>query len=150
MEEPAIGILNARRTMAISTVRPDGWPQTTIVGYANEGWTLHFVIFRRSQKFTNIAHDDRVSVAIGEEPADIREAKAVFASGRAKEVTNPSEREHAWRVLASRHPNLVGRTMQDAAVAAIMSVDCEHVSALDYTKGLGHADALHLSGQGPI
>jgi hypothetical protein len=37
MEAKAISILNAHRTMAISTLRPDGWPQTTIVGYGMTG-----------------------------------------------------------------------------------------------------------------
>ena len=40
MEQPAISILNSNRIMTIATVRPDGWPQTTMVGYANEGWRL--------------------------------------------------------------------------------------------------------------
>ena len=42
MEQPAIAILNANRIMAISTVRPDGWPQTTVVGYANRGFDIFF------------------------------------------------------------------------------------------------------------
>ncbi|MBV8908539.1 MAG: pyridoxamine 5'-phosphate oxidase family protein, partial [Sphingomonas sp.] len=57
MEHPAITILNANRIMAISTVRPDGWPQTTIVGYANRGFDIHFLIFRGSQKYANLQHD---------------------------------------------------------------------------------------------
>ena len=36
MEQPAIGILNSNRIMTIATVRPDGWPQATIVGYATK------------------------------------------------------------------------------------------------------------------
>ena len=55
MEQPAITILNANRIMTIATVRPDGWPQATIVGYANEGFRLYFLIYRASQKFQNIA-----------------------------------------------------------------------------------------------
>ena len=77
--QPAIEILEAHRMMAISTVRPDGWPQTTIVGYANLGWTVYFAIFRLSQKFTNIAHDDRVSIAVGSEAHSLGEIKAVYA-----------------------------------------------------------------------
>lgn len=46
MQENAIEILNSHSTMAISTLRADGWPQTTIVGYANDGLTLYFLIFR--------------------------------------------------------------------------------------------------------
>ena len=60
MEHPAVRILNANRIMSISTVRPDGWPQTTIVGYANRGFELLFMIYRSGQKFANIYKDDRV------------------------------------------------------------------------------------------
>ena len=73
MEQPAIEILNANRIMSIATVRPDGWPQTTIVGYANEGFRLYFLIYRTSQKFENISRDDRVSISIGQEPESLRE-----------------------------------------------------------------------------
>ena len=57
MEQPAITILNANRIMTIATVRPDGWPQATIVGYANEGFRIYFLIYRASQKFENIGGD---------------------------------------------------------------------------------------------
>lgn len=145
MEAKAISILNAHRTMAISTLRPDGWPQTTIVGYANDGLALYFLIFRGSQKFANIAHDDRVAAAIGQEPRDMREAKAVFAGAFAAEVTDAAERAHAWRVLGQRHPALRGSALPDFSQTALMRADCRHISVLDYTKGLGHSDALHVA-----
>ena len=56
MEHTAVKILNRHGVMAISTVRPDGWPQTTMVGYANQGFDLFFLIFRASQKLANIQH----------------------------------------------------------------------------------------------
>ena len=79
MQQPAIDILDANRIMTIATVRPDGWPQATIVGYANEGWSLYFLIYRNSQKFANIARDNRVAITVGSEPRDIRQIKAVYA-----------------------------------------------------------------------
>ena len=30
-------LLDQHRIMTIATLRPDGWPQATTVGYANEG-----------------------------------------------------------------------------------------------------------------
>jgi len=30
-------ILDHHRNMTIATLRPDGWPQATTVGYANDG-----------------------------------------------------------------------------------------------------------------
>ena len=65
MKQKAVDILSQHRLMAISTVRPNGWPQCTTVSYANEDILLYFVISRQSQKFANIGRDDRVSIAIG-------------------------------------------------------------------------------------
>ncbi|MEY9121514.1 nitroimidazol reductase NimA-like FMN-containing flavoprotein (pyridoxamine 5'-phosphate oxidase superfamily) [Bradyrhizobium yuanmingense] len=35
-------LLDQHRTMRIATLRADGWPQVTTVGYANEGFTIYF------------------------------------------------------------------------------------------------------------
>jgi nitroimidazol reductase NimA-like FMN-containing flavoprotein (pyridoxamine 5'-phosphate oxidase superfamily) len=148
MESKAVDILDARRVMAVSTIRPDGWPQTTIVGYANEGLLLYFLISRDSQKFANIERDDRISVAIGEEPPDFRYLKAVYAGAHASEVTDPKQREHAWRLLMARHPNLADFELPDRSEAAMMRAPCMFVSIVDFSKGFGHADALTVSGPG--
>ena len=140
--DAAARILDAHRIMSISTVRPDGWPQTTIVGYANDGLSLYFVILRSSQKLSNIQGDDRISLAVGDEPIDLMEAKAVFAGARAFEVTDELEREKAWRLLTGRHPNLGPYDVPDPAVTAMMRADCRHVSVVDYSKGPGHVEAF--------
>lgn len=148
MEQKAVDILNAHRIMAVSTLRPDGWPQTTIVGYANDGLLLYFLISRGSQKFANIEHDDRVSVAIGQERKDLHELEAVYAGAHASEVTDPKQREHAWRLLVQRHPNLKEFELPDRSEAAMMRAPCLFISILDFSKGLGHTDALTYSGPG--
>ena len=104
MLEPAIAILDKHRQMAISTVRPDGWPQTTIVGYANDGWTIYFLIFRSSQKFRNMALDDRVAIAVSNEAHSLGDVQAVYAGAHASEVTGQAEKERAW-ALAGRAPS---------------------------------------------
>ena len=145
MLEPAIQILNDHRQMAISTVRPDGWPQTTIVGYTNDGWKLYFLIFRASQKFANIAKDDRVSIAVAADTSFLGEIKAVFAGAHAREVTDPSERDNAWRSMMERHPNLAEFGAPDDKETALMCAECKYVSVLDYSKGIGHSEELTLS-----
>lgn len=146
--DTAARILGQNRIMAISTVRPDGWPQTTIVGYANEGLSLFFLIFRSSQKFSNIESNDRVSIAVGKEPPDLRLAEAVYAGAIATEVTSPAERNHAWRLLVQRHPILLGSPEPDWSQVAAMRADCLHLSVVDYSRGIGHTDALHVATPG--
>ena len=142
MEQPALQILNDNMIMSIATVRPDGWPQNTIVGYANEGWRLYFLIYRTSQKFQNISHDNRVSVSIAHEPSELRQIKAVYAGCCAREVIDLKERSHAWMLLAKRHPNLTDLAPPQKDEVATMVAECRYVSVLDYSLGLGHTESL--------
>lgn len=147
MLQPAIEILNSHRVMAIATVRPDGWPQTTMVGYANHGWTVYFLIFRSSQKFSNISRDDRVSIAVGGDTSFLGEIKAVYAGGHASEVTDPKERANAWLLLLERHPNLGDFGEPDDSETALMRAECKFVSVLDYSKGIGHMEAFEVGAE---
>jgi len=146
--EPAIEILESHRTMAISTLRPDGWPQTTIVGYANEGLTLYFLIFRSSQKLANIRRDKRISVAVGGEPAELNQLTAVYAAAHATEVTDPNKRLHAWSVLQARHSNLIDFELPERTQAAMIEATCQFVSVLDYRKGPGHVEEFSVDEEG--
>ena len=147
--QPAIEILDAHRTMAVSTVRPDGWPQTTIVGYANNGWTVYFLIFRSSQKFTNIQRDDRISIAIGGDPNYLSDIKAVYAGAHASEVTDANERTLAWTLLVQRHPNLADFGQPDQTETALMRAVCKYVSILDYSQGIGHTEEVTVGENEP-
>lgn len=149
MLQPAIEILNSHRMMAVSTIRPDGWPQTTIVGYANEGWTVYFLILRSSQKFANIERDNRISIAIGSEPSYLSDIKAVYAGAHAFEVKDEGKRKLAWTLLSDRHPNLADFGVPDQGDTALMGAACKYVSMLDYSKGIGHTEALTVGENGP-
>jgi len=147
VQDSSIEILDSYRTMAISTLRPDGWPQTTIVGYANEGLTLYFLIFRSSQKLRNIRRDRRVSLAVGGESKELSQVTAVYAAAHASEVTGAEERARAWQLLVSRHPNLEDFEPPERTHAAMMKAECKHVSVVDYRKGLGHTEELSVEGE---
>lgn len=140
MEHPAITILNAHRMMAVSTVRPDGWPQTTIVGYANRGFDIYFVVLRSSQKLANIRHEPRISLAVASEPHRLEEVQAVYAGALASEVTDAAEAESAWSVLTERHRNLAGLSRTDASDSVLIRASCKHVSIVDFTQGVGHKE----------
>ena len=62
-------ILDQHRNMTIATLRPDGWPQATTVGYVNEGLAPEDVaLFRVVPEIVSVldytqgfAHTDLVS-----------------------------------------------------------------------------------------
>ncbi len=144
MEQPAIGILNDNKIMTVATIRADGWPQATIVGYANEGFQLYFLIYRNSQKFANISKDNRIAITVGHEPTELRDVKAVYAGCTVNEVTDLGEKSRAWTLLAERHPNLTDLAPPQTGEVATMVAHCKHVSVLDYSKGLGQSESLTI------
>ena len=146
-EADAIRILDSHRVMAVATNRPDGWPQNTIVGYANLGLLIYFVVFRSSQKLANIQRDGRIAIAVGHEPAGLNALQAVYAGAETAEVSDEAEKERAWNLLAERHPNLSGLDLPALADAAVLRARCKHVSVLDYTKGFGHCADFEVTGE---
>ena len=50
IRQKILALLDQHRIMTtIATLRPDGWPQATTVGYVNEGLTLYFLCGLQSQ-----------------------------------------------------------------------------------------------------
>ena len=145
MEQKAVEILDQNRLMALSTLRPDGWPQTTFVGYANEGLLLYFVVSRDSQKFANIQKDDRVSLAVGRDFHDPSTIKALSIAAHASEVTDETQRKRAVELLLEAHPGLRKLEPPHPSHSAVMRAYPTIVTILDYSKGFGHADVLTVS-----
>ena len=142
MKQKAIDILQDNRLMAISTLRPDGWPQATMVSYANEDILLYFVVSRKSQKFANIERDDRVSLVIGRDFHDPSTIKALSIAARADEVRDPDQRKRAIKLLLERHPGLKRLEKPEPGHSAVMRANPEIITILDYSKGFGHSDVL--------
>ena len=150
MKDKAIQILEENRLMAISTIRPDGWPQNTMVGYANEDILLYFIVSRASQKFANIERDDRVSLVVGRDFHDPSTIRALSIAARASEVRDPKQRERAVRLLLERHPGLSKLQRPGPGHSAVMRANPEIITVLDYSKGFGHADLLTVGPGGLV
>ena len=145
MEQKAVEILDKNRLMALSTLRPDGWPQTTFVGYANEGLLLYFVVSRDSQKFANIQKDDRVSLVVGRDFHDPSTIKALSIAAHASEVTDKTQRKRAVELLLERRPGLRKLEPPQPYHSAVLRAYPTIVTIVDYSKGFGHADVLTVS-----
>jgi len=142
MEQKAVDILDRYRLMAIATLRPDGWPQATMVSYANDGLLLYFIVSRASQKYANIERDSRVSIVVGRDFDDPAQIKALSIAANASEVRDLKQRERAIDLILQRHPALAKFARPDPRHSAVMRAYCSIVTVLDYSKGFGHADLL--------
>jgi len=137
-------LLDQHRIMTIATLRPDGWPQATTVGYANEGLTLYFLCGPDSQKAANLALDDRVSLTIDHDTPQVMEITGLSMAARAKVLVDPSEGEKVLRMLMLKYPpqGSLPLPMRTPANVRIFRVSPTVISVLDYSKGFGHTDLV--------
>jgi|SRR5215469_4399260 len=139
-----LALLDQHRIMTIATLRPDGWPQATTVGYVNEGLTLYFLCGLESQKAANLARDDRVSLTIDHDTPQVMEITGLSMAARAQAVGDRAEAEKVLRMLPLKYPEQVGLPgpMPTAEQVRIFRVTPKVISVLDYSKGFGHTDLV--------
>ena len=139
MKQKIVALLDGHRIMTIATLRPDGWPQATTVGYVNEGLTLWFLCGLESQKARNLAHDNRVSITVDHDTPDIMSITGLSMAARAHRVSDRAEAEKVIGMLPLKYPDAPPATAQMKMPApedvALFRVVPEIVSVLDYTKG---------------
>jgi hypothetical protein len=137
-------LLDQHRIMTIATLRPDGWPQATTVGYVNEGFILYFLCGLNSQKATNLARDDRVSLTIDQDTPDIMAITGLSMAAHAQAVLNPAEASKILRMLPLKYPEQVSLPvpMPGPEEVRIFRVTPKVISVLDYSKGFGHTDLV--------
>lgn len=142
LQKQVLELLDRHRTMSLATLRPDGWPQATTVGFAHDGLTLYFLCGPDSQKASNLARDDRVSLTIDHDTPQVMEITGLSMAAHAQRVADRAEAEKALRLLLQRYPeqDSLPVPMPKPEEVAIFRVKPEVISVLDYSKGFGHTD----------
>jgi nitroimidazol reductase NimA-like FMN-containing flavoprotein (pyridoxamine 5'-phosphate oxidase superfamily) len=137
-------LLDQHRIMTIATLRPDGWPQATTVGFANDGLTLYFLCGPDSQKAENLARDERVSLTIDHDSPQVMEITGLSMAAHAQRVVDPAEAEKALRLLMQKYPQQISLPVQmpKPSDVAVFRVTPKVISVLDYSKGFGHTDLV--------
>lgn len=144
IEQKILTLLAEHRIMTVATLRPDGWPQATTVGYAYDGLTIYFLCGRDSQKAANLARDDRVSLTIDHDTDQVMEIAGLSMAARASVVEDRTEAEKVLELLMARYPEQKSfpLPMPEPDDVSIFRLTPVVISVLDYTKGFGHTDLV--------
>lgn len=144
LREKILSLLERHRIMTLATVRPDGWPQATTVGFAHEGMTLYFLCGPHSQKAQNLAHDDRVSLTIDHDESQVMRIEGLSMAAHARLVADREEAKKAVALLMAQYPSQEGIDMAppDSEHLAVFRVVPLVISVIDYTKGFAHTDLV--------
>src|SRR3989338_6948871 len=135
-----LALLDQHRIMTVATLRPDGWPQATTVGYVNEGLTLYFLCGLDSQKAKNLARDNRLSLAIDHDTADLMAITDLSMAAHAHAVNDRVEAEKVLRMLPLKSPEAkpLPMKMPEPDEVRIFRVTPSVISVLDYKIGRAH------------
>ncbi len=134
-------LLNENRVMCVATVRPDGWPQATLVGFVHDDLTLYFAVARISQKLANITWEPRISIALGHDRPN--RLRGLSMAARAAEVTELTEVDHLNALMLERYPGQARFSPREAATA-IFRATPEIISVIDLAKTPGEPELVRV------
>ena len=143
LRDRVLRILSESRVMAVATLRPDGWPQTTMVGYVHDDLALYFVVARDGQKLANVQRDPRISIAIGRHDGAGSDLRGLSIAAEAEEVTDPNEVRHLNAMLVERYPEQQVFNPHGASVA-VMKARPLVISVIDPHGGLDDPPLLRV------
>jgi nitroimidazol reductase NimA-like FMN-containing flavoprotein (pyridoxamine 5'-phosphate oxidase superfamily) len=140
-------LLSATHDLTLATLRPDGYPQATVVSYVHDGLILYAGIGLDSQKAHNIRQDNRVSATVTPPYADWQHIRGLSLAGLATIVGDAGEAAHAADLMLFRFPQL--RRMVHAGSATwpgsvFVRITPSVISVLDYEQGFGHTELYEV------
>ena len=144
LKSKILEVLQSHRTMALATIRPDGYSQATTVYYIHDELTLYFGIDPASQKAGNIKLNNKVSVAIASEDQDFYKLRGFSMSGIATRVVDERRAEELSLRLFRAFPQSKRFVPEDPKQLAVFEITPVAVSLVDYTSGFGKTYLIEL------
>ena len=140
-----LGQYRRHHVMTLATLRPDGFPQATIVAFAYDGLTIYVAVDAASQKARNVRRNGKVSVAIGHDTRDWSRIKALSLAAQARVCRRRADVERAIACLGARMPQMKAMGEADGYAGwAFLEIRPLVISVIDYTKEFGHTELVDL------
>jgi nitroimidazol reductase NimA-like FMN-containing flavoprotein (pyridoxamine 5'-phosphate oxidase superfamily) len=144
LKSKIIEIIDENEVMTVATLRPDGWPQATIVGYVRDDLTLYFAVARASQKFQNIQREPRISIALGHHAPD--RLRGLSMAAHAVEVTDLDEIKRLNDIMRRRYAGQTRLSPRKASTAVLRAQPIV-MSIIDLAEGPGEPELARVEGR---
>lgn len=141
-----ISIMDDVDDMTIATLRGDGYPQATTVSYVNDGLTIYFGTAASSQKASNIAQSNKVSLTINRTYSSWDEIEGLSLAGLATRITDPAEQRKIGDLMFAKFPQIAKYIPPESPSEelALFRIDPKVISLLDYRKEFGHCELVQV------
>ena len=137
-----LDVLGNHNVLRLATIRPDGWPQVTAVGYVNDGLTIYVGIYADSQKAQNVRHCDKVSLTIDRDIEDWARVRGLSMAALAEIVSDADEIARVDQMMMAKFPQM--KDVLTPGNTVILRITPKVASLLDYTKGFGHTELIEV------
>jgi general stress protein 26 len=144
----ALLVLRDSREATLATLRPDGWPQATVINFVNDEQQIYFACAASSQKAQNLERDDRISLALVAPYAVFGPIFGLSLAGHARRLSNAEDIAHMFGLWKIRHPYNHKRLETDRRTFAFYAVEPIVVTTLDYRFALGQEPQHRASSSG--
>jgi general stress protein 26 len=145
LEAKILELLDEHKVMTVATLRSDGWPQATMVGYVHDGLTLYFAAATISQKVANIGRDERLSIALGhEEPNRLR---GLSMAAHAAVVSDFAELDAVNELLSERYHEQTRFSPRETQAVVVRATPMT-ISIIDLGKGPGEPELVSVADPG--
>ncbi len=139
-----LDVLQSQHLMTLATIRPDGYPQATIVNYIADELTLYFATDAVSQKVANIKLNNKVSIAIASQTEDFYKLSGLSMAGLARRILEKDAAEKLSLQLFRAIPQSKRFVPHDPGQLAVFSVTPTVISLIDYSSGFGTSYLVEL------
>jgi general stress protein 26 len=139
-----LDILRQHNILTLATVREDGWPEATTVGYVHDGRTLYVGCAANSQKVRNIQRCNKVSLTVNHAEEPWNRIRGLSMGATAEVVTDRAEIARAIELNLAKFPQLKCMPMPEPGSFAFLKITPKVISVLDYSKGFGHAELVEV------
>jgi len=137
----ALDVLNQAKDITLATIRPDGYPQATLVNFVNEGLTIYVGVGKDSQKANNVRHSEKVSLTVNGQFSDWQHVHSLSMGGNAYIVSDSEEIARIESAMDAKFPDIGEWAHSDASHPLVfLKITPTVVSILNYEKGVGHAE----------
>jgi len=138
LREEILSILRGASEMTVATVRPDGYPQATMVNYVSDGLVIYFGCMADSQKVRNIECNDKVSLTVTPPHFNWEDIRGLSIGGKAAPVSDPEEITRVSELMLRKFPQILRYALAGKKGVFMVRITPEVISLLDYRKGFGH------------
>lgn len=134
----------------LATLRPDGWPQATVISFVADGETLWFDCLKSSQKAFNLALDPRVSMTVMIPYVGWGDIYGYSLAGRVRLLSAVDEIESVTRLWRAKFPYMKRVLTANSDDFVFFELKPELAERMDFQKGLGHGHTPRDKDLAPI